>query len=120
VVVRSGSCLRANVSVGPNVVVQRTVVDEDTRIDAGTVLYDSIVGSGVRLGPNTVSPGGPADVVVDGELYTDCDVGCVVGDRARTGANVTLAPGSRIGPEATIAHGATVVGDVSGGCEVIQ
>lgn len=119
-VVRGGSCLRSNVTIGPNAVVHRTVVDEDARIDAGAVLYDSIVGSGAHLGPNTVASGGPADVVIDDQLYTGREVGSVVGDRARIGANVTLSPGVRIGPNANITNGATVAGDVAGGSEVLQ
>jgi glucose-1-phosphate thymidylyltransferase len=119
-VVTRYSCVRTNVTVGPNAVLDRTVVDDDARIDAGAVLYDSIVGQGVHVGPNAAAPGGPADVVVDGELYPDRAVGTVVADRVTTGANVTLASGSRVGPNTTVADGATVTGEVPGDAEVVR
>jgi glucose-1-phosphate thymidylyltransferase len=119
-VVARHSCLRANATVEPNAVVRRTVAGEDSHIGSGAVLHDTIVGPGARVGPNTTAPGGPVDVVIDGQFYPDCPVGSVLADRAETGANVTLSSGCRVGPDATVADGATVSGRVDGDAEVVR
>jgi glucose-1-phosphate thymidylyltransferase len=119
-VIRDGVCLQDNARVGPNAVVERSIVASDARIGAGAVIRDSIVGEGAHLGDSTVAPGGPADLVIDGSLYTERQVGSVVADRADVGANVTLAPGSRIGPTATLRDGVTVRTDIGEGAEVFN
>jgi glucose-1-phosphate thymidylyltransferase len=119
-VLREGTCLQDNVRVGPNAVVERSIVSTDARIGANAVLRDTIVGEGARLGDGTVAPGGPADLVIDGALYAERQVGSVIADRVDVGANVTLAPGSRIGPTATLRDGVTVRTDIDEGAEVFS
>jgi glucose-1-phosphate thymidylyltransferase len=118
-VVRAGSCLRENVRVGPNATVEGSIIDADASVGANAMLRDTILGPGVHVGSGTVSPGGSATLVVNGCQYTDRRLGGVVADHARIGGNVTLVPGARIGPFATVAHGATVEGDVDEQAEVI-
>jgi glucose-1-phosphate thymidylyltransferase len=118
-VVGGGSCLRENVRVGPNATIERSIVDTDATVGANTVIRDSILGPGVHVGSGTVSPGGSATLVVDGRQYRDRRLGGVIADRARIGGNVTIAPGTRIGPSATVPHGATVDGDVAERTEVV-
>ena len=118
VVLGRGTCLQANVRVGANSVLERTIVSTDARLGCGTVLRDSIVGADARVGDATASPGGRTDVVVDGRFYDDVVVGCVIGDRARIGANATLVAGSQVGAEATVGDGVVLNRAVSGGTEV--
>lgn len=118
-VVREGTCLRENVRVGPNATVERSIVDADATVGANATIRDTILGPGVRIGSGTVSPGRSATLVIEGTEYVDKRLGGVVADRARIGGNVTIVPGTRIGPEASVAHGATVRGDVDEGAEVI-
>lgn len=118
-VVRAGSCLRENVRIGPNATVERSIVDTDATVDANAMIRDTIVGRGVNLGAGTVSPGGSATLVVNGREYRNRRLGGVIADRASIGANVIIAPGTRIGPSATIPHGVDVHGDVAEDTEVI-
>lgn len=113
-----GTCLQENVRVGANSVVERTVVSTDARIGCGVVVRDSIVGVGARIGDGVVSPGGRADAVVDNRFYRDVTVGCVIADRARVGANVTLVAGSQIGAEATVGDGVVLQRSVNERAEV--
>ena len=118
-VVRAGSCLRENVRIGPNATVEGSIVDADASVGANVMLRDTILGPGVHVGGGTVSPGGSATLVVDGCQYHDRQLGGVVANHARIGGDVTLIPGARIGPFATVEHGAIVEGDVDEQAEVI-
>lgn len=118
-VLRGGTCLHENTRVGENAVIDRSLIGPDSRIGGNVLLRDSIVGSGVEIGDGTVSPGRSASLVVDGREYTDRRLGSIVADRTSVGANATLNPGSRIGPEASVAPGAVVRGNVDAGAEVI-
>lgn len=118
-VVRAGTCLRENVRVGSNTTVERSIIDTDATVGANVMLRDTIVGPGARIGSGTVSPGRSATLVLDGCEYRNRRIGGVIADHATVGSNVTIVPGTRIGPDATIDHGATVDGRVSEGAEVI-
>lgn len=117
-VIRPGTCLQDNVHVGANSVVERSIVSTDAHVGANALLRDSVVGSGARIGDCVASPGGRADVVVDGRLYTDRRIGSIVADRATVGANATLTAGSSVGAEATVGAGVVVDGVVREQSEV--
>lgn len=118
-VVRAGTCLRENVRIGANATVERSILDTDVTVGANALLRDTILGPGVRIGSGTVSPGRSATVVVNGRRFLDRRLGGVIADRATVGANVTIVPGTRIAPEATVEHGATVRDQVPKGAQVI-
>lgn len=118
-VVRGGTCLLSGTSVGENAVIEGSIIGPDSRVGANTLLRDSIVAGGVTIGDGTISPGRSATVVLDGTEYRDRRIGGVVADRATVGANVTIAPGCRIGPRSTVAPGVTLSSDVAEGAEVI-
>ena len=119
-VVGPDAALGRNVTVGANATVERAVLDADTRVGAGSTLLDAVLGQGVRLGAVTAVTGGPGDVRVGREVYEDQRLGAVLADRVRARGGVSFAPGTLVGPEATIATGAHVEGTVPGGAEVVR
>lgn len=119
-VVGPNVALGANVTVGANTVVQRSVLDADTRVDPGSTLLDTITGQDVHLGASTVVPGGPADVQVGTEIFEDQRLGAVIADRARARGDVSFSPGSLVGPNATLDAGVTVDRNVSEDAEVTR
>jgi UDP-N-acetylglucosamine diphosphorylase/glucosamine-1-phosphate N-acetyltransferase len=119
-VVGPDAALGRNVTVGANATVERAVLDADTRVGAGSTLLDAVLGQGVRLGAVTAVTGGPGDVRVGREVYEDQRLGAVLADRVRARGGVSFAPGTLVGPEATIATGAHVKGTVPGGAEVVR
>ena len=119
-VVRANTCLGSNVAISPYSVVERTIVGQDARVGAGTVLRDSFVGSGARLDDAVVAPGGPGDVVVNDRIYRDRRLGAVLGDRSTIGANATLEPGVMVGSGATVGPGVTASGQIAEGTEVVH
>ncbi|WP_323190344.1 bifunctional sugar-1-phosphate nucleotidylyltransferase/acetyltransferase [Halostella sp. PRR32] len=116
--IRRGTALGNNVTVGANAVLSNVVAFDDATIHDGAVLRDCVVAENATVGPNSTSPGGPADVIVDGTYFEDVDLGAVVGDNASVGAGVVLDEGTVIGDGAHVGDGVTVSGRVPPDAEV--
>jgi len=114
------TALGDNTTVGANATVQNSVLGVDTRVDAGATLVDTITGQDVTLGVETVVPGGPADVQVGTDVFEGQELGAVFADRARTRGNVSVSPGTLIGPSATLHAGVHAFGHVEEGAEVVR
>jgi glucose-1-phosphate thymidylyltransferase len=112
--------LGRNVTVGANATLQRTVLDADTRVEAGSTLRDGVVGQDVHLGAATTIPGGPGDVRVDREVFEKQQLGAVIADRALARGDVSFAPGTLVGPNAKLGTGTHVSGTVPEGAEVVR
>ncbi len=118
-VIKGGTCLLPSTIVGENAVLDGSIVGPDSRVGANALLRDTIVGGGATIGDGTVSPGRSATLVVDGTEYVDRRLGGVVADRATVGANVTITPGCRIGPQGTVPPGVSLRRDVPENAEVV-
>ena len=114
------AALGANVTVGANATVQQSVLDADTRVDAGATLVDTVAGQDVTLGVETVVPGGPADVQIGTEVFEDRTLGAVFADRVTTRGNVSVSPGTLVGPSATLHAGVHAFGHVAEDAEVVR
>jgi glucose-1-phosphate thymidylyltransferase len=119
-VVGPDAALGRNVTVGANATVERAVLDTDTRVGPGSTLVDAVAGQNVHLGAATTIPGGPGDVRVGREVFEDQRLGAVLADRVRARGGVSFAPGTLVGPAATVASGAHVDGTVPEGAEVVR
>ncbi len=112
--------LGRNVTVGPNATLEHTVLDGDTRVDAGSTLRDAVVGQDVHLGAATTIPGGPGDVRVDCRVFENQQLGAVIADRTNARGDVSFAPGTLVGPNVRLGTGTHVSGSVSEGSEVVR
>jgi glucose-1-phosphate thymidylyltransferase len=119
-VVGPNAALGRNVTVGPNATVERSVLDTDARVSAGSTLRDAVLGQDVHLGAATTIPGGPGDVRVGTDVFEDQHLGAVVADRTRARGGVSVEPGTLVGPNVTIGTGAHVRGTVPEGAEVVR
>ncbi len=119
-VVGPDAALGGNVTVGPNATVENSVLDADTRVDAGSTLIDTVTGQDVDLGAGTVVPGGPADVQVNTQVFEDRRLGAVLADRATARGNVSFSPGTLVGPSATLHAGVHASGRIAEGAEVVR
>jgi len=119
-VVGPDAALGGNVTIGSNATVQRSVLDTDTRVDAGAVLIDTVTGQDVLLGAGSIVPGGPADVQVGNRVFEDQRLGAVLADRVETGGDVSFAPGALVGPRAHLHAGVNVRGQINEGAEVVR
>ncbi len=119
-VVGPDTALGRNVTVGANATVERSVLDADTRVGAGSTLVECVTGEDVTLGANTTVPGGPADVALDDRVYRDQRLGAVFADRVVARGAVTAEPGSLVGPNATLGTGVHVRGRIDEDSEVVR
>lgn len=114
------TAIGSNVTIGANTVVRQSVIDSDTRLDAGSTIIDTVTGQSVKLGAGTLVPSGPSDVQVGTKVYQNQRLGAVIADRAHARGNVSITPGSLVGPSATLGVGVTVDGNVTEDAEVTR
>ncbi len=113
-------CLGENATVEANAVVDNSVVDSDARVGPNATLVDCVLGQGVRIGAGATIAGGPGDVRVGTRVFEDESLGAVIADRAELGGDVSVAPGTLVGPDVTAATGVTLDGSIDPGQEVVR
>src|SRR6056297_2696500 len=79
------AAIGSSASVGAGSVLRDVVVDTDTTIGPNTTAVEVVAGQGCEVGAGLTAGGGPADVVLDGEVYSDVDLGGVLADRVDAG-----------------------------------
>ena len=109
-----------SVTVGAAAVLRDVVIDSDTTIGPNTTATELVVGQGCTLGPALTVTGGPGDVVLNGQVYDDIDLGGVIADRVEIGGDATLEPGALVGPDVTIGDGVVVQGHIDADSEVVR
>jgi len=118
-VVGPAVALGRNVTVGPNTTTDRSIIDIDGRVEAGSTVRDAVVGGDVHLDVDSTIPGGPADVRVDSELHEDRQLGAVIADQGRIEGGVSFEPGTLVGPNVRVGPGAHLSGTIREGTEVV-
>ena len=114
------AAIGASATVGSGSVLRDVVVDTDTVIGPNTTAIDLVAGQGCAVGAGLTAGGGPAEVVLGDDVYSDVDLGGVVADRVEIGGGATLEPGALIGPDATVGAGVVVDGCIDAGSEVVR
>ena len=117
-VVGPDAALGQNVTVESGAVVDGSVLDIDTHVGPNATVVDAVTGQGVRVGAGASIPGGEADVRVGTTIHEHRRLGCIAADRATVGGGATVAPGTLIGPDASVATGAHASGVIPEGSEV--
>lgn len=117
-VVGPGTAVGRTATVGASSVVRRSLLEDDARVGPGATLVDCVVCQGVAVGAGTTVPGGPGDIRVGTTVHEGRRLGALLADRARVGGGASFAPGTLVGPGATVEEGAAVSGTVPGGAEV--
>jgi glucose-1-phosphate thymidylyltransferase len=112
------TALGPNVTVDANTVISESVIGEDTRIGPNSTVTRTVTGQSVHLGPEVVVPSGVTDVCIDGTVHPDQRFGAVIADRVHVVGDAGFAPGSLVGPNATVGLGARIDGTVDAGLEV--
>jgi NDP-sugar pyrophosphorylase family protein len=102
---RPGTILCDGCTVGHGAEIKASLCMAGSKMQSGVFVGDSIVGLGARIGSGTILTNrrfdqGPVRLGTrEMNLATSrVFLGAIVGDYARLGANVTVAPGSLIGP----------------------
>ncbi len=116
---RPYSTLGDDVKVGAGCEIKNTIVMRNTRIPHLSYVGDSIIGEDCSLGAGTITANLRFDeAMVKSKVrgsWVDSGrkkLGAILGDRVRTGINVSIFPGVKIGRGARIGPGAIVDRDV--------
>ncbi|ADJ14104.1 Nucleotidyl transferase [Halalkalicoccus jeotgali B3] len=112
------TCLGENVTVESSAVIEGSLLDSDTRVGPNATLIDCVTGQGVSVGAGTTVPGGPGDVRVGDRMFERERLGALFADRVEIGGASSFAPGTMVGPDATVRTGADVGGSIAERTEV--
>lgn len=113
-------CLGENATVEANAVVENAVIDADARVGPNATLIDAVLGQGAHLGAAGTVAGGPGDIRIGTRVFEDEPLGAVIADRARLGGDISVAPGTLVGPDVTAETGVTLQGTIAPGREVVK
>ena len=116
---RSGTSLGKNVKVGAACEVKNSVLMDDAKVPHLSYVGDSIIGHETRLGAGTITANLRFDeAIIESSVKRKAlstgrkKFGAVIGDGVRTGINVSIFPGVKIGGGSWIGPGAVVKVDV--------
>jgi UDP-N-acetylglucosamine diphosphorylase / glucose-1-phosphate thymidylyltransferase / UDP-N-acetylgalactosamine diphosphorylase / glucosamine-1-phosphate N-acetyltransferase / galactosamine-1-phosphate N-acetyltransferase len=116
---RPGTSLGKKVKVGASCEVKNSIVMDDAKIPHLSYVGDSVLGSGVSLGAGTITANlkfndSHVESRVKGRLVDSGQrkLGAIFGDGSKTGINVSIFPGVKIGADAWIGPGAILRADV--------
>jgi glucose-1-phosphate thymidylyltransferase len=114
------AAIGASVTVGAGTVLRDVVIDTDTTVGPNTTATELVAGQGCEIGGAFTAAGGPADVVLEEQVYSDVNIGSVLADRVKVGGAATLEPGALVGPDAVLGDGVVVSGQIDAGSEVVR
>ena len=114
------AAIGASTTVGSGSVLSDVVVDTDTTIGPNTTAIEFVAGQGCDVGAALTAAGGPTDVVLNEQVYSNVDLGGVIADRVTLGGATTLEAGALVGPDATVGAGVVVRGEIDADSEVVR
>jgi len=122
---RPGTSLGKGVKVGAGCEVKNSVVMDGAKVPHLCYVGDSILGNGASLGAGTITANlkfndSHVESRVKGQVVDSGQrkLGAILGDGAKTGINVSIFPGVKIGADAWIGPGAIVKADVPSNARV--
>ena len=122
---RAFTCTGNRVKIGAGCEVKNSIVMDDTKVPHISYVGDSVLGKACSLGAGTIT----ANLRFDEKpvkskvknAWVDSNrkkFGTIMGDNARTGINVSIFPGVKIGSDSWIGPGTVLVHDVPSGSRV--
>jgi len=125
--IRPFTSIGRNVRVGSACEVKASLIFDGTHIGHLSYVGDSIIGENCNLGAGTITANlrlddGTVKVMIKSELVDSGrrKLGAIVGDNVKTGIDVNLMPGVKLGPNAWIGPNVTVYRDVGEGVFLTQ
>lgn len=107
--IRPYTIIGDNCVIGHSAEIKHSLIMDNAKVQSMTFVGDSIIGDSARVGSGTIVANRRFDQKDIGIKYKDnfynynTDFfGCVLGDYARLGANVSTLPGSLIGPHSWV------------------
>ncbi len=117
-VVLPSTSLGKNVRIGPLCTVSNSILMDDVNLGPSSVVYDSVLGSGVVSRAGLLAASGPADVSIEGEYHPVRQIGALIGEDSELGNGVTVDCGTVVNERVRVASGARLHGTVPAGAVV--
>ena len=122
---RAHTCLGDGVKVGAGCEVKNSIVMDGSKVPHLSYVGDSVIGTDCSLGAGTITANLRFDEAivnsrVKGVLVSSGrkKLGAILGHKVRTGINVSIFPGVKIGSGAWLGPGAVVEKDVASGARI--
>lgn len=119
---REGTVVGRDTKVGASVEIKESVIMEESKVPHLSYVGDSVICEDVNLGAGTLIANlrfdeRPVKINIKGKMENSNrkKLGAIIGGHVRTGINVTILPGIKIGSYAKIYPGAVVNRDVQKG-----
>jgi glucose-1-phosphate thymidylyltransferase len=91
-----------NVSVQPFTSIKHSIIMNDSEVGVSSIISNSVLGEGVRIGPHFVAASGEAFVHSTLGDHNLRDIGTIIGEDTSIGEGVISSPGTIIGSSCKI------------------
>ena len=119
VVIKPSTSIGKNVRIGPFTMVENSILMDDANVGPGSVITQSVIGTGSSLGPRFTSLSGRASVEVEGEWHSVETVGSLVGEDVKMSGGVVAEPGTMVGAACQIGSLVRLRGNLPNGSKVV-
>jgi len=119
VVVYPSTSIGDNVRVQAFSVIENSILMDDVVLGPQSHVSNSVIASGVRVASNLMASSDKADAQVEGEWHAVERVGALVGEDTEIRDGVVIEPGSVVGARCRIAPLSRVRGNVPNGTTVM-
>ncbi len=114
-VIRPATSIGKNVRIGPFSDVENCLLMDDVSIEGGSIVSNSVVGTGATIGPRLTTLRGAAGIEIEGEYHRVEDIGALIGDDAEIAGGAVVEPGTIIGAKCKIGAMARLRGSLPNG-----
>jgi glucose-1-phosphate thymidylyltransferase len=119
VVVYPSTSIGDNVKVQAFTVLENSVVMDDVLVGPHSAISNSVIGSGVRVASNLMASADRANAQVEGEWHVVDPLGALVGEDTEIRDGVVIEPGSVVGARCRVGPLSRVRGNVPNGTNVM-
>ena len=119
VVIRPATSIGKNVRISPFSVVENSILMDDVSVGSGSIVSNSVIGTGTSLGPRFTSLSGPSSVEIEGEWHRVDLIGSMVGEDVKMAGGVVAEPGTIVGAMSRIGAMVRLRGNIPTGGTVV-
>ncbi len=118
-VLMPSTSLGENVRIGPLTSVSNSILMDDVALGPGSVVQDSVLGSGIVARAGLLAASGPGEVQIEGEWHTVRQIGALIGEDSDLGNGVGVACGTMVNERVRVSSGARLRGTIPAGAVVL-
>ncbi|MFP3871361.1 MAG: bifunctional sugar-1-phosphate nucleotidylyltransferase/acetyltransferase [Candidatus Natronoplasma sp.] len=108
-----------NSKIAPFTVIRNSVIMKGALFGANTTIEDSVIGEGVRTGPNFSTYSSDSRVEAEDGLHEVKKIGVMIAEDTMIGSGVTIEPGVIVGKDCEIRSGRTIRENLVSGSKAV-